>query len=330
MLKLQFIRTAVVLLIVSAISQGSIQAQQDPMFTQYFSNPVVMNPAYAGSRDALTVTSLSRKQWWGFNGSPVTQTVSAHSPVGGTKNNVGGSLIFDKLGITQQIGVNLAYARRWEISDRFRFSLGMHGLIRQRKMRWDLANPLEPIDNSIDYTQISRVYPNAGAGLYIDGPMFINGPKFLNGSVFSFGIGTPSIFQNELNYSQLQDSSVLTRLTRHLFVTGGWVFPINEKFHFKPMVLYKWVNNAPNQLDVSISFLAGERFWFGTNLRTGADADAFLQVRIFDSFWMGAAYDYPLTNLQQYQRGSFELMLRVDLNKRSYNGPFGIENPRYF
>ena len=56
-------------------------AQQDPMFTHYAFNTLAINPAYAGTRDALTITGLHRAQWVTFKGAPITQTITGHSPI---------------------------------------------------------------------------------------------------------------------------------------------------------------------------------------------------------------------------------------------------------
>ena len=54
-------------------------AQQLPQFTQYMYNTISVNPAYAGSREALSVVGLHRSQWVGFQGGPITQTLSIHN-----------------------------------------------------------------------------------------------------------------------------------------------------------------------------------------------------------------------------------------------------------
>ena len=56
-------------------------AQQDPLFTHYMFNTLAVNPAYAGSRDALTVTAIARQQWLSIEGAPNTQTLTVHSPI---------------------------------------------------------------------------------------------------------------------------------------------------------------------------------------------------------------------------------------------------------
>jgi type IX secretion system PorP/SprF family membrane protein len=61
-------------------------AQQDPQYTQYMYNTEVVNPAYAGSREALAFGLLLRTQWVGLEGAPKTGTFTVSSPIGGLDN----------------------------------------------------------------------------------------------------------------------------------------------------------------------------------------------------------------------------------------------------
>ena len=83
-------------------------AQQQPLYTQYMFNGLVLNPAYAGSQETFTATALFRTQWAGIEDSPQTQTVSAHSPLDKLRNkrrpdskvSVGLTLFNDRIAIT--------------------------------------------------------------------------------------------------------------------------------------------------------------------------------------------------------------------------------------
>ena len=81
-----------------------MQAQQDPQYTQYMYNMNVVNPAYAGSKESLSITALYRNQWSGFDGAPETFTFSAHSPFG-DKIGLGLSAIKDELGPISETNV---------------------------------------------------------------------------------------------------------------------------------------------------------------------------------------------------------------------------------
>ena len=72
-------------------------AQQLPQFTQYMYNTISINPAYAGSRETLSVVGLHRSQWVGLEGGPTTQTLSIHTPLRNEKIGLGLSIINDEL-----------------------------------------------------------------------------------------------------------------------------------------------------------------------------------------------------------------------------------------
>ena len=75
-----------------------VEAQQLPQFTQYMYNTISINPAYAGSREVLSVIGLHRSQWAGFGEGPKTQTLSINTPLRNEKIGLGLSFINDKLG----------------------------------------------------------------------------------------------------------------------------------------------------------------------------------------------------------------------------------------
>jgi hypothetical protein len=48
-------------------------------------NTININPAYAGSRGALSIFALHRTQWVGLDGAPVTNAVSINTPLNNSK-----------------------------------------------------------------------------------------------------------------------------------------------------------------------------------------------------------------------------------------------------
>src|SRR5690606_12954190 len=77
-------------------------AQQDSQYTQYMYNTININPAYAGSRDAVSIFLLHRTQWVGLDGAPVTNNVSLHTPIGDSNFGVGLSFVNDRIGPTTE------------------------------------------------------------------------------------------------------------------------------------------------------------------------------------------------------------------------------------
>ena len=75
-----------------------IYSQQQSYLTLYRYQMNIINPAYAGSRETLSVIGLHRSQWVGLEGGPQTQTLSIHAPLRNEKVGLGLSVINDELG----------------------------------------------------------------------------------------------------------------------------------------------------------------------------------------------------------------------------------------
>src|SRR5690554_2728600 len=99
-------------------------AQQDPQYTQYMYNMNVVNPAYAGSKESLSLTALYRNQWSGMSDNPVTFTFAAHSPIG-EKVGLGLSAIKDELGPVSETNVYVDFSYTLQMSSSIKLALGL-------------------------------------------------------------------------------------------------------------------------------------------------------------------------------------------------------------
>ena len=100
---------------------------------------------------------------------------------------------------------------------------------------------------------------------------------------------------------------------------------VNKDIKFKPAALLKYTDNAPLSFDLNLSALFAERFWLGMTFRTGDSFDVIAQF-VLDKMRIGYAYDYSLTRLNQFNSGSHEIMISIDIEKKTK----GIHHPRYF
>jgi type IX secretion system PorP/SprF family membrane protein len=290
-----------------------VHAQQEPMYTQFFSNQLVLNPAYAGSRDGLSLVTMFRQQWVGFKGAPSTQTLSAHAPISNS-SGVGVNLIHDRIGITDQFILNGVYAFRFDLGPG-RLAFGLQGQVRRRQMDWASTNPLNPTDNTFNYTTRNLFLPNFGAGLHYDIP-----------DRFYFGFAMPQMLENALNYAPNNPNQNLAQLRRHYYVMSGVVLGISDQVKLRPAFLVKYVQNSPVEVDVNLGVVIKERLTVGGTYRSGDSNDFFLQYQLSDKLRMGYAYDFAYTRLLPYNLGSHELMIGIDLGQRLR----GFDHPRYF
>lgn len=285
-------------------------AQQDPMFTQFFSNKIVVNPAYAGTRDAISVNGLYRNQWTGFDGAPKTTTLSIHSPITKYNMGLGLSLIHDQIGIQRNYSLKLAYAYRIQTTIG-KLSLGVDAEVKKQDMLWQQSNPLEVNDFNIPYGQNSLTLPNFGFGAY------------LYKKNYYIGISAPKLLENATDY-QIAGGNSFQR--RHYFAMAGVLFPFSKTFALKPAVLAKYQPNSPFEMDFNVMAIFHEVLRIGATVRTNDSFDMLVQFHMKNNVRFGYSYDFTLTELTRASTGSHEIMIGYDFNISQK----GVYNPRYF
>ena len=296
-------------------------------------NSLVYNPAYAGSNDHMAIAALLRTQWIGVEGAPRTQTLTLHTPLKNDRVGIGGSIINDKIGPTQTIGFNMSYAYRIPIG-KGRLSIGLQGGVENYQADWTLLDLENPNDPSFDMNQ-NRWLPNFGAGIYYYSRHFYA------------GFSSPHLIEYDLR-ENIQ-TNIYARQARHYYFSLGGAIPLQgDALVFKPSVLVKNVGllssqekmaqfkniGAPTEFDIDLSLLFQQTLWVGLSFRSALEFEksSYDSGDIWVSWFMpsglrvGAAYDYPLTELSQVTNGSFELMVGYEFNYRSKK----IVTPRYF
>jgi type IX secretion system PorP/SprF family membrane protein len=314
-MKMKNISIVCILLSAFLISaSGRLIAQQDPMFTQYMFNTLSINPAYAGSKDFLSATAIHRSQWVNFEGAPVTQSVTVHSPLRNESISLGGTIINDAFGPVKQTGIYIDGSYRIFMGNR-RLAFGIKGGLNLFSANLLDLNPLVEDDASFAANIANKPLPNFGAGV-----MYYTRRWYVGASV-------PKLLSNKLLTGDLPDySGVSNKETPHAFLIAGAVFDMNLYTKFKPTVLIKAVNGAPIAAEVTGQFLFYDKFWAGVMYRWQDAAGVLLQYEINRMFKVGYAFDYSLSDIRKYSDGSHEIMLGFDLNR----GRIGDVSPRYF
>ena len=111
-IKCSLLRRSSIFVVTFFILHSNCFSQQAIQFSQYFSNHLVINPAYAGSDDALSITMVHRNQWTGVNGAPKTTTLSGHTLFKNEHTGLGMNLVVDKINIHSDVSFSGIYSYR--------------------------------------------------------------------------------------------------------------------------------------------------------------------------------------------------------------------------
>lgn len=301
-------RTLLVLLIVGFTAQLA-SAQQDPQYTQYMYNMNVVNPAYAGNKEALSLTALYRNQWSGFEGAPETITFSGHAPVG-DKVGLGLSVIKDELGPISETNAYADFSYTLQLGSSTKIALGLKAGATFHDV--GLVDLELQDDNDPFFSQdVNATYPNVGAG------------AFLYTDNFYLGLSVPNMLKSvHLEENGLKFGSE----TNHYFATAGYVFQVNDNFKLKPSVMVKSAFDAPTSFDGNLNALFYDKFEIGASYRLDDSFSGLVGFQATPAIRIGYAYDAVTSDIKVVAPASHEVILTFDLifNKKA------LRSPRYF
>lgn len=317
MKKAAIVKSIVIALILINAMTGVVKAQYDAMFTQYMFNEMFINPAYAGYKNALSVTALHRQQWIGVEGRPITTTISVHTPIFKNTMGVGLSFLTEKLGVSTRNLLYLSYAYRVKVSNKGVLNFGLMGGIHLQSERLTDIALTDLGDPDFSGNIKNLITPNFGFGmLYFD-------------DKFYAGLSIPRLIDDEakMTANGFTTKDLAVRIKKfHYYLTMGRVFNISENFKLKPQLLVKAVINSPLEFDANINALILEKLWLGVSYRSGSDMSLIAGVQILPQFLLSYSYDYSISKMRTFTSGSHELAINYLFGFKGKK----IVNLRYF
>lgn len=299
---------------------GSCLAQQYPVFSQYYFNELVINPAYAGNHGQVSLTTMYRNQWVNFPGAPKTFNFSGHSSFMNNKVGAGLMINHDEIGSYKNEHIYGYYSYMLRFNNAT-LAMGLQaGINLLRADYGSLTLPQAPDPQANDpsfMSNLNKVKPNFGGGIYYSRKNFF------------LGFSVPFILNNKIANSV---EGLLGQLkeARYYFLRGGTVFPINRSKNVKmnPSFLVRAQEGQPLSLDINNSFVFYDLFSIGASYRLGDAFIGFIDLKLTDQMHFGYAYDATTSNLNQFSNGTHEFMLNYRFRIRKLHG--NIECPSYY
>lgn len=220
-------------------------AQQDPLYSQYLNNPILLNPAYAGSNQQWQTTAGYRTQWSGFDGNPTTLNFSSHLSVADNKVGLGLIVIQDKIGEVKNTEFNLNYSYRLEVTENKYLYFGLStGMIRYNSDP-GLLN-LQRIDDP-SFTYTNKFQFNTGVGVMMKTEQYM------------IGFSVPKLIPTSIN----EAGATVQIYNQHYYLFGVFTHNFNERLMLKPALLLKGTSGAPLSVDVNVNVVIDQNYTLG-------------------------------------------------------------------
>ena len=310
------------MLAIGLLSCTLVFAQQDAQYTQYMYNPQSINPAYAGSRGVMSIVGLHRSQWVGIEGAPRTQTLGLHSPVGIGRVGLGGNIIHDEIGPSQETYLTADFSYTIPTSEKGKLGFGLKVGAHLLNVDFTKLSALDGISQDQNFqTNIdNKLSPTVGVGFYYYTERFY------------LGLSAPNLLEtkhfDDIDINSANSTSFLAEERVNYYIMAGHTFDLSNNVKFKPAALSKIVFGAPLQVDLSANFLLWEKLTLGAAYRWSAAWSGLAAFQISDSMMIGFGYDRETTDLGNttFNDGSYEVMVRFELFRKETR----LVTPRFF
>jgi len=330
----------VILMLMGCMSAWTVLAQQKPHYTQYILNQYIVNPALTGIENYVDVKLSYRHQWVGIQDGPVTSYLSLHGPIGksdyrtsatsfGVKgenprgkayweeytapephHGLGLQVINDVTGPLSNFSAYGTYAYHQALSARTSISAG----IGVGFNRWGLdASKLQFGDVVVD----PAVY---GSGILNTTQFDIMAGLYLYSANYFLGVSAQQIMPQKIDFTNGYIRPKTSKKVPHLFGSAGYRFLIGADFNLVPSVMVKYVSPLPVQWEGNLKLQYRDLAWLGASLRYKDGFAGMAGLNISNTFNVGYAYDFTTSRLNNYSRGTHELIVGFILGNKYSDG----------
>jgi type IX secretion system PorP/SprF family membrane protein len=327
--------------VMGCVTGLSVSAQQKPHYTQYILNQYIVNPALTGIENYVDLTLSHRHQWAGIQDNPVTSYLSVHGSIGKSSyrqtatsfdlkgqnprgksyweeytapephHGIGLQVINDVTGPLSNFSAYGTYAYHLALSNRTSISAGFGAGINRFSLNADKLDFGDVIVDPAVYSTgiLNTTRFDMMAGLY------------LYSADYFIGLSAQQVVPQKIDFSGGYIRPTESRTVPHLFGTAGYRFLIGDNFNLIPSVMVKYINPLPVQVEGNFKLQYQDRLWIGGSYRHKDGIAGMLGVNVSNLFHIGYAYDYTTSRLNNFTKGTHEILLGFVLGGYPDNCP---------
>ncbi|MBN8702266.1 MAG: type IX secretion system membrane protein PorP/SprF [Bacteroidetes bacterium] len=273
---------------------------QDPQFTQFYANPLYLNPAFAGTARCPRVCLNYRNQWPALTGQFITYSASYDQHIDVLAGGVGLLVTNDQAGQGTLTTTNVSgmYSYQLNVSRTFSIKAGFQATYMQKKVDWSKLTFGDMIDARRGFVFNTAETPaNAKSNVDISAGILGYSKRYF------FGFAAHHLTQPDESLLGTGNSPLPMKLTGH----AGALIPLDGRggdTYLSPNVLYQKQQDF-QQLNLGVYVIKGPivgGLWY-------RNRDAFIALIGFQQglFKFGYSYDVTISKLSNATAGSHEI-----------------------
>ena len=235
------VKRYIIILAVLVLGNCNFTSAQDAHFSQFYSNPLYLNPALAGAENCPRFTLNYRNQWPGFGQTYVTYSLGYDQYISAIHGGIGVHLLHDNQasGAFSTSEINLMYAYTLQVTHKFFLTGALQASFFMHHVNYDFIFPdmIHPLYGPIYYSQ----EPNLKSS-YKNHPDFSLGLLGYTENLY-FGVAVHHITRPSISFiSGTNDAVLMPKVTAHFGVDIDLIGKGSQKrggLILSPQILYQ-------------------------------------------------------------------------------------------
>ena len=289
------------------LAMEGIFAQSPQIYSQYFINPYLYNPAMAGVEGHTAFFLIYRAQWVGIEGAPQVGQLSWHMPL---KNGIGiGALVnSDQVGPLSStfFKFTTSYLLNLDLTHFFRFGLSVGGGYNaiDRASLFTIGRFEESLSDDLSKYRDNSFYYHADFG------MMYHFGRFNVGFSFPQLVGYSGVSEN--TFSTVRVSA----LDNIFFKMNYRQSFFNDNLAIEPHFLYRFNRHGSHQYEGSLIFHLNHLLWIGGSYRHEGGIIGFAGFKMANAIAIGYSFDLSGGDLANHSIGNHEVHVGFHLGGR--------------
>lgn len=290
-------------LLLSLLITNLLSAQYLPkVYNQFFMNPYIYNPAYAGVEGHAVIFAMYKNQWTQVEGAPSQTHVNFHVPLKG-------GISFGAFAYNESIGpistsggkITGGYLVTLDKEHFFRFGLS----IGAGNTMLDINSFDAEAQGDLAITDLSQT------GSFLLGDF---GLTYHFGH-FNVGVSLPSLFSNTLpRIGGFEEISF--KPTDNMLFKANYRGHLSDDIAIEPHLIYRYNKYLPDQIEATVILHVYHLIWIGGSYRQDAGIVGLLGAKVKEKLGVGYSYELGNSNLSNQLGGSHEIHIGYHLGSK--------------
>jgi type IX secretion system PorP/SprF family membrane protein len=286
-------RSPLVCLVFLAITFSAV-AQDQANFTQFYLNPYMLNPSFAGIDGKTSFSLIYRKQWMDIEGGPAIANFSLHTPIN-PKISTGLSITNDQRGLLNQTSLLVTFGYNIPVQEHsfLRFGISAGG-------GW----------NTVDMEKLADINDNA-LGNLVDSHASLAGNAGISfhSKFFHFGVTIPQIFAPSITSEDGFTVSEVKPFESTVVHASNRFYFNNNKNIFEPYLVYRLNSTLPSQFEGAGIVHLNHTIWIGGSYKQDFGISAVGGIKLKNMLAIGGSYSLKNSGENELNSPTFEISL---------------------